>query len=144
MSDIKFDTEIFRKRMKQSRLLAGLTLDEVAAKIGVSRPTVSKYESGAIGSIEYTRVEEIAAALGVTAEYLLGQTDNPEQSKDDKEYYSFLYDIKPVNSGMADVLGRCFMLLASDQTVQLLVKEMLSLTAEQKDLALKMVKALKE
>ena len=141
MSDIKFDTELFRKRMKQSRLLAGMTLDEVASRIGVSRPTVSKYESGVIGSIDYRRVEEIAGALGVTADYLLGRTDSPEQSNDDKSYYHFLYDTPPVDTSAADVLGRS---LATDPTVQLIVKELLDLKSEQRELALKMIKALSE
>lgn len=144
MSNIKFDTELFRKRMKQSRLLAGMTLDEVASRIGVSRPTVSKYESGVIGSIDYHRVEEIAGALGVTADYLLGRTDSPEQSNDDKSYYHLLYDTPPVDNSAADVLGRSFLLLATDPTVQLIVKELLDLKSEQRELALKMIKALSE
>jgi len=144
MSEIKFDTEIFRKRMKQARLLAGLTLDEVAQRIGVSRPTVSKYESGAISSVDYSRVEEIAGAIGVTPEYLLGQTDSPELPKEEQAFYDFLYNIPPVSVSVADVLGQSFLLLATNPTVQLILKELLGLTPEQRDLALKMIKAISE
>ena len=142
MSDIKFDSEIFRKRMKQCRLLADMTLEELAQKVGVSRPTLSKYEKGTIGSVEYSRVEQIAFAIGVSPDYLLGLTDNPQQTDDDREYNDILYSMPPPKDMPFDVLGRSFALLAYDKTIQLIVLELGKMNEEQRDLALKVIKGM--
>lgn len=60
------------------RIEKGLTLDEVAKKIGVSNATVSRWETGEIKNIGRDKIGPLADALGTSTEYLLGRSTNPE------------------------------------------------------------------
>lgn len=66
------------ENIKKRRLALGMTLEEVAAKIGVSRQTVSRYETGIIKNYSPERISEIAKALNTTGSYLLGYTNDPD------------------------------------------------------------------
>lgn len=70
------------KNMRQRRLALNMTLEEVAAKVGVSRQTMSRYETGVIKNYTPERVSEIASALNTTGSYLLGYTDDPDARPD--------------------------------------------------------------
>lgn len=61
--------------IKNRRSELGLTLDEVASRAGVSRATVLRWETGAISNPGRDKIADLAAALQVTPEYLLGWTD---------------------------------------------------------------------
>lgn len=61
-----------KDRIKQYRKAAGLTLEAVANKIGVSKQTVQKYENGIIGNIPSDRVEAMARAFSCTPADLMG------------------------------------------------------------------------
>lgn len=63
--------ENIRLRRKQ----LGMTLEEVAAKVGVSRQTMSRYETGVIGNIPSDKIEKLALALETTPAYLMGWTE---------------------------------------------------------------------
>lgn len=58
------------QRIARARAAAGLSLRELAAKVGVSAPMIQKYEQGTSvpGS---ARLQQLAAALGVRVEFLL-------------------------------------------------------------------------
>jgi transcriptional regulator with XRE-family HTH domain len=62
--------ESFGVRLQRLRKERGLTLSQVAAKIGVSKPTVWAWEQGKARPIE-SRIEALAGALGVTRSELL-------------------------------------------------------------------------
>ena len=66
------------ENMKKRRLALGMTLEEVANKIGVSRQTVSRYETGVIKNYSPEKVSDIAKALNTTGSYLLGYTKEPD------------------------------------------------------------------
>lgn len=66
-----------RHRLKQRRLQLGYTLQDVADRIGLTRATVQKYESGYIGDMVTTLLETFAAALDCTPAYLMGWVDDP-------------------------------------------------------------------
>lgn len=53
-----------------------MTLEEVAKRIGVGRPTVHKYESGAIAKIPKDKIEALATLFGVSKPFLAGWTDD--------------------------------------------------------------------
>ena len=55
---------------KKARLIAGLTQEELADSLGVSRTTVGKWESGH-GLPRAKRMREVANALGTTTAELL-------------------------------------------------------------------------
>lgn len=54
-----------------------LTLDDVAKRVGVSRATVLRWETGEIKNLGKNRIASLAAALQVSPEYLLGWSDDP-------------------------------------------------------------------
>lgn len=57
---------------KRARLIAGLTQEELAENLGVSRITVHKWESGRTLP-RAKRLREVAVALGTTAAELLNE-----------------------------------------------------------------------
>lgn len=63
------------ERIKERRLAKGLTLLEVAEKLGVKEATAQRYESGAIKNIPYETVEYLATILDCSPEYLMGWTN---------------------------------------------------------------------
>ena len=63
---------MLKDNLKAARLAARMTLDEVAQKVGVSRQTIQRYESGVIQNIPSDNIEKIACALGVSPGQLMG------------------------------------------------------------------------
>ncbi len=53
----------------------GYTLEEIAKKLGTSRQTVHRYETGVISNIPSDKVELLAKILEVTPAYLMGWDD---------------------------------------------------------------------
>ena len=74
------------ERIKQLRKENDMTLEEVATRIGVSRATVLKYETGSITNIPTERIHQLANLFKVTRPYLMGWTDvrneNPSENLD--------------------------------------------------------------
>lgn len=64
-------------RIKQAREARGMTMLQLAEKIGVREATVSRYESGTIKNLPQSRLVAIAKALGVDSNYLM-DWDGPE------------------------------------------------------------------
>lgn len=56
----------------------GLTLDELAERVGTSKQTIHRYENGTIANIPKSKVESLARALGVTPSELMGWTEYGE------------------------------------------------------------------
>jgi transcriptional regulator with XRE-family HTH domain len=67
------------KRIRQLRLGKGLTLERVATELGVTRASVSKWETGT-SYPEYSRLDQLAQILGVTAAQLI-QDDGAKPNK---------------------------------------------------------------
>lgn len=57
------------------RTQQGLTLQELADKVGTSKQTIQRYESGEISNIPYNKIMELASALNTTAPKLMGWED---------------------------------------------------------------------
>lgn len=66
-----------KDNIKSQRTRCEMTLEELAQKVGVSRQTIQRYESGVIKNIPSNNIEKIAVALHTTPEYLMGWTDDP-------------------------------------------------------------------
>ena len=79
--------------MKVNELIAnrrkelGLTLDEVADKVGVSKSTVKKWESGYIKNMRRDNMALLAAALHISPLDLLGPDEDPKTADDSRGYY---------------------------------------------------------
>ena len=64
----------FKEKLKEKRVEANLTQVQLAEKISVTARTIQNYELGTRKPTKYEIVEQLAAALNTTAEYLLGQS----------------------------------------------------------------------
>lgn len=65
------------ERIKIRRKECGLSADEVAAELGVSRATVYRYESAEIENMGIDKIEPLARVLRTTPEYLMGWSGDP-------------------------------------------------------------------
>ena len=61
-----------REELKRRRSELGLTLEDVAKVVGVTRQTVQKYESGVVTNIPSDRIELLARVLRTTPAFLMG------------------------------------------------------------------------
>lgn len=66
------------QRIKEKRKEAGLNQKELAAKIGLSEASISKYENGKVEDATHTMLAKFAAALGVSVAWLLGVENNSQ------------------------------------------------------------------
>lgn len=62
-------------RIKQRRKFLGLSVDELAEKLGKNRATIYRYESSDIEKLPTTVLEPLADALKTTPAYLMGWED---------------------------------------------------------------------
>ena len=74
------------ERMKARRKELGMSADYVAERIGVSRSTVFRYESGDIEKLPVDSVYPIAKVLSVSPRWLMGWDDDEQHS----DYYRIL------------------------------------------------------
>lgn len=65
----------FKENIKIRRLELNLTLEEVSNELGVSKPTLQRYESGVISNIPFDKAEKLAQILETTPSYLMGWED---------------------------------------------------------------------
>lgn len=72
-----------RDRVKSARKTAGLTQDQLALKIGISRPAIAQWENGEVKSIDGANVIRAAREMGVDALWLATGEGNPYGVKDD-------------------------------------------------------------
>ena len=101
--------------IKQRREELGLTMEQVAAACGVSRPTVSRWESGEIKDMRREKVIALAKALRTTPAYLLGAAIEIGQS-------DISSSADPAGKSFGDKLRRLRM--ESDLSVDMLVEDL--------------------
>ena len=65
--------------LKKRRLTLGYTLEEVAKKVGTSKQTIHRYETGIIANIPSDKIEALAKVLQTTPAYLMGWENQPEE-----------------------------------------------------------------
>lgn len=63
-------------RIKKARLDRGLTLLEVAERLGKTEATIQRYESGNIKNLKNDTIEDLASVLNVSPAYLMGWDTN--------------------------------------------------------------------
>ena len=84
------------ERIKNRRIQIGMTADELAEKIGVSRSTMFRYEKGSIEKIPYLKLMDIAKALRTTWGDLMGlESENalPVTGESGKEAASIIENL---------------------------------------------------
>lgn len=60
------------QRIKTSRLQQGLSIDDLAHKLGKNRTTIYRYENGDIENLPLGILDSLANALNTTPAYLMG------------------------------------------------------------------------
>ena len=75
-----------KDKIKTRRLQLGLTLEDVAKAVGVSAPTIQRYESGEIKNMRRDKISSLADALQTTPAYLMGWEDDPNDCENMPEY----------------------------------------------------------
>lgn len=68
------------KRIKLLRTQRGLTIDDLAVKLGKNRTTVYRYENGDIENLPLGILNPLAEALDTTPAYLMGWTSEDMMS----------------------------------------------------------------
>lgn len=119
------------ERIKALREQFGMTQDELAEKLGTTKQTVYKYETGVITNIPSDKIEEMAALFGVTPSYLMGW-DEDQKSGHQEDYY--------LDAETAALAQKSF----EDPQLRLLLEARRDLSAEHLEVVINMIKALKE
>lgn len=65
-------------RIKQARLMRGLTQEELGAKIGVQKAAINKYETGVVTNLKRSKIAALAQALDVRPSWLMGFDDEQD------------------------------------------------------------------
>lgn len=68
------------KRIKHLRQLKDLTQEELGNRLGVSKATVNKYESGVVSNFSRPRIEQLAEILETSPSYLLGWDESDTEA----------------------------------------------------------------
>lgn len=76
-----------KENIKKRRLELNLTLETVAKKLFITKPTLQRYESGVISNIPSDKIEKLAEILDTTPAALMGWNISsvPSFSLTDKE-----------------------------------------------------------
>lgn len=77
-------------RLRNARQLRGLTLDELAGKVGLNKSTVQRYEKGRIQAPKQPVVRALASALDVNYAWLCGKSETVEPVDGDEEITRYL------------------------------------------------------
>lgn len=63
------------ERIKALRKKEGLTMEQLAERVGVSKVSIHKWEAGKVDNMKSSHVNNVAKAFGVSPAYLLGFED---------------------------------------------------------------------
>lgn len=92
------------KRMRQRRTDMEISVMDLVTATGLTKATIHRYENGSIKHIKLPVLQAIAYRLGVSVEWLMGETDNPERDQQVSEMYKDVhvilsYVVKLVHEG---------------------------------------------
>jgi transcriptional regulator with XRE-family HTH domain len=117
------------QRLRAFRLGSGLSADEVAAKIGISRTAVSRFEKGDVVKIE--TLSSLAELLGVSLPTLLGV--EIEYISSAVTYFERLRQLEEVADRIVILAGPISFLLASDAFAESLADLLKESVADESD-----------
>ena len=80
------------EKIKARRLSLGLTAEELGKKVGVTKSTIGRYESGTIAKIPYLTFIKIIAALDTNAEDLIAKEEFEPISGDGLETIELVFN----------------------------------------------------
>lgn len=85
------------EKIKRRRLELGLTLEKVADYVGVSKATVSRWESGEIVNMRRDRILKLSEVLKVKPNFIMGLEETKEKKETFNPYFvdtSILTDLE--------------------------------------------------
>lgn len=85
-------------KLKEMRKAKGLTLEDLASKLGTSRQTIHRYENGTISNIPPEKVVLLAEALDTTPASLMGWDSKVEE-------FPTINNIMPITMKRLPMLG---------------------------------------
>ena len=85
-------------RIKNLRLLAGLSQEELGNRVGVQRAAINKYEKGLVTNIPIVTIEKMAMLFDVSPTYIVGW-------KEDVSGQSLASEVKIIN-GISKAFGK--------------------------------------
>jgi len=113
-----------KENIKNRRLELNLTLEDVSKRLSISKPTLQRYESGAISNIPSDKIEKLASILETTPSCLMGWEENkleikPQLTEDQKcllEKYNSLDDLgkHTVKTVLEMEFNRCTNLISNN------------------------------
>ena len=68
--------------IKKTRMEKGLTQEELADKVGVKKSAVAKWENGRVSEIKRSNLKNLADALGLNPNELLGEHVTKQSASD--------------------------------------------------------------
>ena len=93
-------------RIKARRVQIGLTVDQVADRIGKNRATVYRYESNDIEKFPLDILPPLAEVLNTTPAYLMGWSDSADPEKTKNQAQTEVIPFKPDNRNVLRLAGR--------------------------------------
>lgn len=81
--EINPDVQGIINRLKYSIESSGLSYVELEKKTGIAKSSIQRYASGVTKKIPIDAIQAIAQAVGVSAAYIMGWSDNLNESPDD-------------------------------------------------------------
>ncbi|MFD1204005.1 helix-turn-helix domain-containing protein [Sporosarcina contaminans] len=92
----------FGERLKQIRIRRGMTLLEVAEKLGKTEATIQRYESGNIKNPKSDTIQELAEVYNVNPAYLMGWEENQYSNLIAETSYPYI--TTPISAGDPEVV----------------------------------------
>lgn len=86
--------------IREKRLALGMTMKEVADKVGVSEATISRWESGEIANMRRGAIFSLAKALNISPNEIMGweTSDTSSQSNTPSDPASILLDDEEIRT----------------------------------------------
>lgn len=106
------------KRIRDARVKCGMSVDDLAARLGKNRATVYRYESDDIENFPISIIGSLSDALGVSPAYLMGWIDEEKPAT-------------PVDDGLSEI-AEIFTQLSAENRSKLLELSHLYLDAQRK------------
>jgi len=122
---VEASEELLGKRLGRARKTAGLTQQALCHKAHLSYSTLAKIERGAIKSPSIFTIRQIASALNVSLDELVGLLKNNDSNtvkKRSKDGISFIYF--DINGCLVRFFQRAFIQLAEDNNISADIVEM--------------------
>lgn len=79
--------------IKTRRIELGITQAQLAAAVGVSEATVSRWESGDISNMKRSRIAALAKALQISPSVIMGWDEELEKTSEYKALYKIAEDM---------------------------------------------------